>query len=157
MLLLRKECSCFGKNAPASAGMLLLRQECFCFGKNALASARMLMLRQECSCFGKNAPASARMLLLRQECSCFGKNALASARMLLLRQECSCFGKNAPACHLLLGCCPYMNARAPARMLGRGGGKGFYNQMGDFTIRWKVFTTTEPEITQETVKSKFSN
>ena len=57
---------------------------CSCFGKNALASARMLLLRQECSCFGKNALASARMLLLPQECSCFDKNALASARMLLL-------------------------------------------------------------------------
>ena len=52
------------KNAFASARMLLLRQECSCFGKNALASARMLLLRQECSCFGKNALASARMLLL---------------------------------------------------------------------------------------------
>ena len=36
MLLLRQECSCFGKNAPASAGMLLLRQGCSCLGGNAL-------------------------------------------------------------------------------------------------------------------------
>ena len=32
------------KNALASARMLLLRQECSCFGKNALASAKMLLL-----------------------------------------------------------------------------------------------------------------
>ena len=72
-------CRKFGKDA-----LLLLRQECSCFGKNALASARMLLLRQECSCFGKNVLVSAGMLLLRQECSCFGKNPVASARMLLL-------------------------------------------------------------------------
>ena len=45
-LLFRQEC-------------ILLRQECSCFGKNALASARMRLLRQECFCFGKKAPCAA--------------------------------------------------------------------------------------------------
>ena len=77
--------------------------------------------------------AQAIMLLLRQECSCFGSNALASARILLLRQECTCLPP--PSWTL-----PLRECSRPGTNAWEGGrGKEFYNQMGDFAIRWEFY------------------